>query len=127
MHNSNNSAVGKVIFTGAHPAQSRPLGITADTNNPSPNELSKVELELLAKADGYQIPYNKKCIDRSDLEDKICEFESLIKEADEMFIDWEEFGYDPIGIEQAIIDLSEQNFKNQMVERVYGAGIEYYG
>ena len=43
-----------------------------------------------------------------------------------MLIDWEEFGYDPIGIEQAIVDLSEQNFENQMVERVYGAGIEYY-
>jgi hypothetical protein len=90
------------------------------------NELSEVELELLAKADEYQIPYNKKCIDWSDLENKICEFESLIKEADEMLIDWEEFGYDPIGIEQAIVDLSEQNFENQMVERVYGAGIEYY-
>ena len=91
-----------------------------------PQGLDKVELELLAKADEYQIPYNKKCIDWQTLEDKICEFESLIKEADEMLIDWEEFGYDPIGIEQAIVDLSEQNFENQMVERVYGAGIEYY-
>lgn len=174
MHNSKNSAVGKVIFTGTQLAQAKLLGISADTNNPNPNELleqieadtqakisiiprfsevkvqngnvpvelinymarkskelnaefDEVELELIAKADEYQIPYNKKCIDWHDLENKICKFESLIKEADEMLIDWEEFGYDPIGIEQAIVDLSEQNFENQKVERVYGAGIEYYG
>ena len=174
MHNSKHSAIGKVIFTGTQLAQAKLLGISADTNNPNPNDLQeqieadtqakisviprfseakaqngdvpveiqnyiqskskalnaefdKVELELLAKADEYQIPYNKKCINWHELEDKICEFESLIKEADEMLIDWEEFGYDPIGIEQAIVDLSEQNFENQMVERVYGAGIEYYG
>lgn len=174
MHNSKNSAVGKVIFTGTQLAQAKLLGISADTNNPNPHDLQEqieadtqakisvlprfseakvqngnvpvelinymarkskelntefdeVELELLSKADEYQIPYNKARINWHDLEDKICEFESLIKEADEMLIDWEEFGYDPIGIEQAIVDLSEQNFENQMVERVYGSGIEYYG
>ena len=174
MHNSNNPALRKDIFTGTLLAQAKLLGILADTNNPNPHDLreqieadtqakvsvlprfsepkaqsgnvpvelinymarkseelnaefDKVELELLAKADEYQIPYNKKCINWHELEDKICKFESLIKEADEMLIDWEEFGYDPIGIEQAIVDLSEQNFENQMVERVYGAGIEYYG
>lgn len=125
MHNSNNSAVGKVIFTGTQLAQAKLLGISADTNNPNPHDLQeqieadtqakvsvlprfsepkaqsgnvpveiqnyiqakskalnaefdKVELELLAKADEYQIPYNKKCINWHELEDKICKFESLI-------------------------------------------------
>ena len=41
MHNSNNSAIGKVIFTGTLLAQARLLGITADTNNPNPNELQE--------------------------------------------------------------------------------------
>ena len=55
------------------------------------NEFDKVELELLAKADEYQVTYNKSCIDWHNLEDKICEFESIIKEADEWYIECEEF------------------------------------
>ena len=149
MHNSNNPAIGKVIFTGTQLAQAKLLGISADTNNPNPNELQEqieantqakvsvlprfsepkaqntnvpvelinymarksnelnaeyeeVELKLLAKADEYQIPYDKACIDWHELEDKICEFESLIAEATEYYIDWKDHGYDPIAIQQAI-------------------------
>ena len=50
MHNSNNSAVGKVIFTGTQLAQARLLGITADTNNPNPNDLQElIEANTQAK------------------------------------------------------------------------------
>ena len=41
MHNSKNSAIGKVIFTGTQLAQARLLGISADTNNPNPNDLQE--------------------------------------------------------------------------------------
>jgi len=50
MHNSNNSAVGKVIFTGTQLAQAKLLGISADTNNPNPNELQEqIEADTQAK------------------------------------------------------------------------------
>ena len=35
------------------------------------NEFDEVELELIAKADEYQIPYQRACIDWHNLEDKI--------------------------------------------------------
>lgn len=50
MHNSKNSAVGKVIFTGTQLAQAKLLGITADTNNPNPNDLQEqIEADTQAK------------------------------------------------------------------------------
>ena len=173
MHNSKNSAIGKVIFTGTQLAQARLLGITADTNNPNPNDLheqieadtqakisvlprfsepkaqnsnvpaevqnyiqakskelnaefDKVELELLAKADEYQIPYNKKCIDWHDLEDKICEFESIIEEADEWLIEWHYFGYDPIGIQQEIERKQDEQREDLALDRLAGGGSYAY-
>ena len=54
MHNSKNSAVGKVIFTGTQLAQARLLGITADTNNPNPNDLQEqIEADTQAKVSVY--------------------------------------------------------------------------
>lgn len=173
MHNSKNSAVGKVIFTGTQLAQARLLGITADTNNPNPNDLQeqikantqakvsvlprffepkvqnsnvpaevqnyiqakskelnaefdKVELELLAKADEYQIPYNKKCINWHDLEDKICKFESIIEEADEWLIEWHYFGYDPIGIQDEIERKQELQREGLILDRLAGGGYYAY-
>lgn len=174
MHNSKNSAVGKVIFTGTQLAQARLLGISADTNNPNPNDLQEqieadtqakisvypcfseaevqnsnvpaevqsyihtkskelnaeyeaVELELLAKAEEYQIPYNKACINWHDLEDKICEFESIIEEADEWLIEWHYFGYDPIGIQQEIERKQDEQREGLALDRLagYGGGYAY--
>lgn len=42
MHNSNNSAVGKVIFTGTQLAQAKLLGISNNTNNCTTEELKEV-------------------------------------------------------------------------------------
>ena len=173
MHNSKNSAIGKVIFTGTQLAQARLLGITADTNNPNPNDLQelieantqakisiiprfseakvqngevpvelinymarkskalnaefdKVELELLAKADEYQIPYNKKCINWHELEDKICKFESIIEEADEWLIEWHYFGYDPIGIQEEIERKQELQREGLILDRLAGGGYYAY-
>ena len=54
MHNSNNSAVGKVIFTGTQLAQAKLLGISADTNNPNPNNLQEqIEADTQAKVSVY--------------------------------------------------------------------------
>ena len=173
MHNSNNSAIGKVIFTGTQLAQAKLLGITADTNNPNPNDLQeqieantqakisvypcfsenkvqngnvpvevqnyiqakskelnaefdKVELELLSLADEYQIPYNKKCIDWHDLEDKICEFEGITEEADEWLIEWHYFGYDPIGIQEEIERKQELQREGLILDRLAGGGYYAY-
>ena len=173
MHNSNNSAVGKVIFTGTQLAQAKLLGISADTNNPNPHDLQeqieadtqakvsviprfseakaqngevpvelinymarkseelnaefdKVELELLAKADEYQIPYNKKCINWHDLEDKICKFESIIEEADEWLIEWHYFGYDPIGIQEETERKKELQREGLILDRLAGGGYYAY-
>ena len=91
------------------------------------NKFDKVELELLAKADEYQVTYNKSCIDWHNLEDKICEVESIIKEADEWYIEWEEFGYDPIGIQQAIEDKQDDQRECIVHARLagYGGGYAY--
>lgn len=54
MHNSKNSAIGKVIFTGTQLAQARLLGISADTNNPNPNDLQEqIEANTQAKISVY--------------------------------------------------------------------------
>lgn len=58
--------------------------------------------ELLTKANEFGIPYNKEYIDWFDLMDKICEYESLIEQAEEVNVDWECFNYDPIGLQQEI-------------------------
>ena len=50
MHNSNNPAVSKDTFTGTQLAQAKLLGITADTNNPNPNDLQEqIEADTQAK------------------------------------------------------------------------------
>ena len=54
MHNSNNSTVGKVIFTGTQLTQAKLLGITADTNNPNPHDLQEqIEANTQAKVSVY--------------------------------------------------------------------------
>ncbi len=69
--------------------------------------ISEHGVELLAKADEYEIPYDASNIDCLDLQDKVEEFEEAITKANEYGIDWKNFGYDLLGIEQEIIDLEE--------------------
>ena len=60
--------------------------------------------ELLSKAKKYNIPYNADEIDIITLRDKVEEFEEAITIADQYGIDWQNFGYDLLAIEQEIID-----------------------
>ncbi|MEA0971460.1 hypothetical protein Megvenef_01439 [Candidatus Megaera venefica] len=56
----------------------------------------------LEKADEYEIPYDPHSINFLELFDKVEEFELTIAKANEYGIDWRNFGYDLIGIEQEI-------------------------
>jgi len=60
--------------------------------------------ELLSKAKKYNIPYNADEIDIITLRDKVEEFEEAITIAAQYGIDWQNFGYDLLAIEQEIID-----------------------
>jgi hypothetical protein len=57
---------------------------------------------IIAKADKYNIPYNKTVTDWLGLEDLIEEWETLLEEAGSCNIWWDPFEYDPIGLTQAI-------------------------
>lgn len=59
---------------------------------------------LLTKAAEYEIPYDANDIDIITLRDKVEEFEGAIKLANEYGINWKEFGYDLLGIEQEVAD-----------------------
>jgi len=58
--------------------------------------------ELLSKADEYEIPYNANDINFLELLDQVEEFEEVIARAEKFGIDWQDFGYDIIAIEQQI-------------------------
>ena len=60
---------------------------------------------LLAKAAEYEIPYDVNNIDIITLRDKVEEFEGAIELANEYGINWQEFGYDILGIEQEVADV----------------------
>jgi hypothetical protein len=64
----------------------------------------------LEKADEYEIPYDPHSINFLELFDKVEEFELTIAKANEYGIDWKNFGYDLIGIEQEISEaMAEEN------------------
>ena len=56
----------------------------------------------LEKANEFEIPYDPHSINFLELFDKVEEFELTIAKANEYGIDWRNFGYDLIGIEQEI-------------------------
>ena len=58
--------------------------------------------EVLAKAEEYNIPYDKNFINWLELINLIEEYESLLLRADEYNIDWDLSEYDPIGLQQEI-------------------------
>ena len=62
---------------------------------------------LLAKATEYEIPYNPNDIDIITLRDQVEEFEESIKIANQYGIDWKNFGYDILAIEQEVGDAQQ--------------------
>lgn len=62
---------------------------------------------LLAKANEYEIPYNPDNIDIITLRDQVEEFEESIKIANQYGIDWKNFGYDLLAIEQEVADAQQ--------------------
>ena len=44
-----------------------------------------------------------------ELRDQVGEFEEVIEKAAEYGINWQEFGYDLLGIEQEMIDIDQAN------------------
>ena len=65
---------------------------------------------LLKKAAEYEIPFDIKTLDIIDLRDKVEEFENAIELASEYGIDWKEFGYDLIAIEQEVSEAQESEY-----------------
>ena len=62
----------------------------------------------LEKANEYEIPYDPHSINFLELFDKVEEFELTIAKAKEYGIDWKNFGYDLLGIEQEISEAIEE-------------------
>ena len=71
--------------------------------------ISEQGRELIAKAEEYEIPYNIRTVNFLELRDQVEEFEEVIEKAAEYGINWQEFGYDVIGIEQEMMDIDQAN------------------
>lgn len=69
--------------------------------------ISERGCELLSKASEYEILYDVYNIDFLTLRDQVDEFEEAIEKAAQVGIDWRNFGYDLLAIEQEIIDIEE--------------------
>ena len=71
--------------------------------------ISEQGRELIAKAEEYEIPYDIRTVNFLELRDQVGEFEEVIEKAAEYGINWQEFGYDLLGIEQEMIDIDQAN------------------
>ena len=71
--------------------------------------ISEQGRELIAKAEEYEIPYNIRTVNFLELRDQVEEFEEVIEKAAEYGINWQEFGYDLLGIEQEMMDIDQAN------------------
>ena len=65
-------------------------------------EISERGQATLIKALKYKIDFDKQNIDWLLLIDEVEEYECLIKEANELGVDWDYRYYDPVGLEQEI-------------------------
>jgi len=75
------------------------------------NSLLSIENHrTLQKADEYGIEYDINKLNFVTLPEKIAEFEELIIDAEEVGINWEDFGYDVMGIVQKIEELTAEEF-----------------
>jgi len=68
--------------------------------------------ELLSKAEEYNIPYDKENVDWLKLSNDIENYEEVIARAAVYGIDWKNFGYDIMAIEDEInnIEIAESNY-----------------
>jgi hypothetical protein len=64
---------------------------------------------LLCTALRYNIPVNEEDVDWLSLIDEIDEYEALMQRGRELNIEWDYDYYDPVGLEQAIIDHEEED------------------
>jgi len=78
--------------------------------------ISEQGRELIAKATEYEIPYDIRTVNFLELRDQVEEFEEVIEKAKLYGINWQDYGYDVIGIEQEMmdIDLSEMNYSHDV-------------
>jgi len=75
------------------------------------NSLLSIENHrTLQKADEYGIEYDINKLNFVTLPEKIAEFEELIIDAEEVGINWEDFGYDVIAIVQSIEERTSEEF-----------------
>jgi len=71
--------------------------------------ISEQGRELIAKAEEYEIPYDIRTVNFLELRDQVEEFEEVIEKAAEYGINWQEFGYDLLVIEQEMMDIDQAN------------------
>lgn len=71
--------------------------------------ISEQGRELIVKAEEYEIPYNIRTVNFLELRDQVEEFEEVIEKAAEYGINWQEFGYDMLGIEQEMAEVDQAN------------------
>ena len=79
--------------------------------------------DLLAKAEEFEIPYDISNINFIELLDKVEEFERTIARANEYGIDWKNFGYDIMAIEDEInnIEIAESNYVKEARKDYYSS------
>ena len=70
----------------------------------------------LAKADEFGIEYDVDEVDFLTLFDQVQEFERVVAQADDLHIDWQDFGYDIIAIEQEIEDVKDDEHNHRQYE-----------
>ena len=75
------------------------LFITANND-----DYDAIDRELISKANKWSIPipYYKKAIDFSALENEVCEYESLVIRAQELGMRWDMSNYCPVALSCAI-------------------------
>jgi hypothetical protein len=89
--------------------------------------ISEYGKELITKACEYEIPYDTDNIDFLTLKDEVEEFEYVVEQANRFGIDWKSFGYDILGIEQALSeDLEvERSYADDVRSQFFGTrGVE---
>ena len=70
----------------------------------------------LAKADEFGIEYDVDDVDFLTLFDQVQEFERVVTQADDLHIDWQDFGYDVVAIEQKIEDVKAEEHNHRQYE-----------
>ena len=79
--------------------------------------------ELLSKAEEYNIPYDEEDVDWLKLSNDIENYEEVIARAAMYGIDWKNFGYDIMAIEDEInnIEIAESNYIREARKDYYSS------